>query len=1640
MKQAMTKRFICLLLSFIMTLGILPIGVMAEELAQPESISVDFTMSVEGELQLSKNGTDGLVRIPIEVPVGSTPADAIKMAHKEHYDTGEEGYSFNEEYSCFSKLWGQTTMNIGYFVDGVMVSDPSMELTQGDNLEATIYKNYLSDVYTRFEEQEQTVHAKQALEVTLLSNVISNDNWTAGMMAGEIADKPLSDATILTDDGLACNIPWDDSEGWTTDENGEVIISFDDEGTYYVSASKENETLVPAICIITVLEEESQEDKTAAVTSDKDTLTFAVMQGENTSTTAVKTNLTFPQIGQSDKTKIKWASSNPAVIDTEGNVFRPTHGNGDESVKLTATISYGEVSEQEEFNLTVLAISAEEVLQDIYDNLPSKLAPMEWDGDVKKDTNIIKMLQTLVKEVHPSADVENVCVPSAEQTQIASDGSITYGVESVSNKDVTFTLKLADKTYQYTVPVTVNAKASTKEEAFAADWLVFDEIREINESIAAVKTDLLLPKEDSEGYYTEIEWTSNNTDVIEIASYSVNGKYPAKVRRPHLGEEAATVILTAKIQKGIYWDYGMAPAGPMPDPAYGIKTFEITVPSVTQLELDEAQTLVDASIALYDLNDIVTIGLNDPADLQALTYNIKNIPYNWNYVDDKAEFENEYRLIDVTWSSTNPGISDVSSTAKVTRTGTEQSGDIVLTLSYNGATAEKRFPAKVLAFTASDAETENAVLQEVSDALTFEVIRNENMMDSEVVTKLTKPVAAIKDGDSVSFTSSNKYHHLGANIAWTSGDANVITDDLTIIRPNEDIAVTLTATISSPRFDYCDGVNEIQKQISVMVLAKDTIPLLDNMASYYAAKDAEWWGAEFGADWWHAVGMTAYEEYTGQTKPVISPEAKQEFANKTIDSVVKGADQVNAKANILANAINGMSAFGFDATQLWTVNRTIENAVDKLNQIEIEEATEGWYLTFAPYVLAALNQVEYDTEAQEQAHVAYLLKNLNGSQSFIDSYAMVLQGLIYYYDLPDVKIAVDKAIEDLSNLQNEYGTFGNANADAMVIIALAQMGIDANTDTRFIKNGNSLLDGLLSYKASTNDGFIGYQTDKRDEYASKQAFLALIAAYEVMNTHAPYNIYDFTTVAKEPVYSVGLGNTQTTNPPSSDSDVKVKMSLNANGQTWIRGTWTTVKEGQTVYDVFEQILDDSGFTYESNGGYISSITTDDGMTLSHFDHGENSGWLYKVNGELPNVSSAEYLVSSYDSIQWYYTDDWTQDDQAGKYKSHDNVVSDEVAINSSGQVSTIKPEADVANGKAKIVVNKSEATLILEEMKTSGASELLIAPQIDESVNEAECKLPKSILDSLVQDEQAKLTVKTPVASIDVSKKVLSGISKLSGDTVKFSATKLDVDKLSEENKDLVGKHPIFDFSINVGQQKVTEFDGAVKITIPYVPMTDEDIQNLTIFYIDKEGKATQMLGAYYDASAGGVVFETTHFSSFAVVYDENKMRFTDVAETDWFSDAVKVTYEENLFNGTSEQTFSPNAQMSRAMFFTVLYRMDGNTNEQTTEIWYIPSLEWVTKEGISDGSKPEASITREQFVTILYRYAGMKGYDLTSNESLSSYVDRDSVSDWAKDAVKWAVDKGIINGRTNDTIVPNGITTRAEVAVMIQRFLEWMQ
>ena len=173
---------------------------------------------------------------------------------------------------------------------------------------------------------------------------------------------------------------------------------------------------------------------------------------------------------------------------------------------------------------------------------------------------------------------------------------------------------------------------------------------------------------------------------------------------------------------------------------------------------------------------------------------------------------------------------------------------------------------------------------------------------------------------------------------------------------------------------------------------------------------------------------------------------------------------------------------------------------------------------------------------------------------------------------------------------------------------------------------------------------------------------------------------------------------------------------------------------------------------------------------------------------------------------------------------------------------------------------------------------------------------------------------------------------------------------------------------------------------------------------------------------------------------------FTDVSAGQWFHEPVDYALEAGLMKGVSETEFSPGGVTTRAMLVTILYRMEETPAAEAPAFsdvkegaWYFDAVGWAASCGIvtgvaEDAFRPDDPVTREQLAAILCRYARYKGLETETGADLSGFTDAPRISSYARTSLAWAVETGLITGRSADTLAPKDTASRAETAAILMR------
>lgn len=390
----------------------------------------------------------------------------------------------------------------------------------------------------------------------------------------------------------------------------------------------------------------------------------------------------------------------------------------------------------------------------------------------------------------------------------------------------------------------------------------------------------------------------------------------------------------------------------------------------------------------------------------------------------------------------------------------------------------------------------------------------------------------------------------------------------------------------------------------------------------------------------------------------------------------------------------------------------------------------------------------------------------------------------------------------------------------------------------------------------------------------------------------------------------------------------------------------------------------------------------------------------------------------------------------------------------------LEPKATVdSKGNATASVTSTEFAPLLDEAAEAGATLIVIAPAGAEQASSISVKLPCRSLNVVVDETDAELAVRTHLGETNIPNSTLAKILKeANGQDL---VIRVEEHPASEARTLLANKADIpadrlegasvTEVTITSGSKPITSFGGhAITLLLPVSEGRFQTGKRCVVYQISESGAVDELTGlCRRQNNQLWVEVTTTHLSTFVAV-PPIRLPFTDVKESDWFYDAVVYAYTNELFNGTSATTFSPNSTMTRAMLVTVLWRLEGTPAAGSASTfadvepgsWYTDAVAWASSVGIVNGTSattfdPNGSVTREQIAAILYRYAKTKGWNVNGASSLNVFADGSQVSEWAVRSMEWTYAKGLITSKDAGRLDPRGQASRAEVATILMRLSE---
>lgn len=678
----------------------------------------------------------------------------------------------------------------------------------------------------------------------------------------------------------------------------------------------------------------------------------------------------------------------------------------------------------------------------------------------------------------------------------------------------------------------------------------------------------------------------------------------------------------------------------------------------------------------------------------------------------------------------------------------------------------------------------------------------------------------------------------------------------------------------------------------------------------------------------------------------------------------------------------------------------------------------------------------------------------------IDITAMVVQSLAPYASRPGVQTAINNAMDWLS-AKFKAGSFRSSETSAQVVVALSTLGHDAATDPAFVKaNGVSVLDDLLHYADKTTGGFL-HDVGSVNGMSSEQAAYALVS-------------YDRYRKGKTPLYD--MSDVIAAEPGTAESVEKLIEAIVANGVT--ESSYDALTEARLAYN---------------------DLSNEEKAKVSNLSDLENAEARYDALLKAKQTEAIQALTKHYENL------DLKKYSKSAQQKLKDILQQAQSSIRSAKsceQVTLLQNKAitdmnAVKPGEIKVTFRLIGALQATQDVNLTSSTYLpeyvtwvpTTTYTLQENATVYEL-FTKAMGDAGLRYVGAENNyVSTIYAPSCLGGYALSEFTNGTRSgwmyTVNGSHPNQGLKYWTLKDGDVVVWHYINDYSHEVAdwfndpkypslgngtyyndwlraadispEQYVQQLLGKIlkvgkngtvepKLTLSHigksVTFTFKPDKGYHVKDVKVDGKSVGAVTTY-------TVDKLTVSTRIEVEFTNGVLPFTDVREADWFYDDVVYAYENGLFSGTSDTTFSPNASMTRAMLVTVLYRLEGQPtvsgrsgfSDVKLNSYYEDAVTWAADNGIVNGTgattfSPNANVTREQMAAILYRYAQYKQYGTTASAGLNGFSDAAKVSAYAKAPLSWAVAEKLVNG-SEGRLLPTGNATRAQVAAILHRFVE---
>ena len=329
-------------------------------------------------------------------------------------------------------------------------------------------------------------------------------------------------------------------------------------------------------------------------------------------------------------------------------------------------------------------------------------------------------------------------------------------------------------------------------------------------------------------------------------------------------------------------------------------------------------------------------------------------------------------------------------------------------------------------------------------------------------------------------------------------------------------------------------------------------------------------------------------------------------------------------------------------------------------------------------------------------------------------------------------------------------------------------------------------------------------------------------------------------------------------------------------------------------------------------------------------------------------------------------------------------------------------------------------------------------------------EIPKEVLSSGFFSY--RINIKTKMGTVAIPSNMLNNAQGQEGlvgvDDIAVCFKGESSDNMSSSLRaELGSKRPVLDLFLSSGRGRIpwSNPDAPVSVSIPYTPSKEElaSPEHIVVRYIDESGKVLPVPSGKYDS--GTVTFTATHFNKFVISYVHKK--FDDIDKYSWAKKQIEVLASKGVINGTSQKTFTPSADITRADFIVLLIKALGLTASFNSNFDDIPASSYYAnfvgiakKLGITGGVgnnkfNPKAKITRQDMMVLTTNALKISGKitGVGTEADIDIFSDKSKIAPYALEGVATLVREGIVVGNKN-VINPGGYASRAELAAIIYK------